>query len=97
MSNLIEPVTTASFTWLAIMFIWMLINMVPRVEVWNWKGLLQDVSVVGLVAVLAFFCATVTLRRWFDLSLGVTAVAVFIMAIVTTPIAIRVHQKAHGR
>lgn len=94
--NVTEGLMTVSFTWSALMFLWMLVNMIPQVEIWNWKGLLQDVSVVGLVAVIAFLCSTVTIRRWFDLPEELVALGITVMAIMSTPIAIRVHQKARG-
>lgn len=95
-TNVMDSLITLSFTWSALMFIWMLVNMIPQIEVWEWKGLLQDVSVVGLVAVIAFLCSTVTIRRWFDLPEELVALGITVMAIMSTPIAIRVHQKAHG-
>lgn len=96
-NDLVDLAITAGFTWSAVMFAWMLFNMVPRVEVWNWKGLLQDVSVVGFVGVMAFFTSAVSVRRWFSLSPVVTAIAVTLMAILITPVAFRVHQRARGK
>lgn len=91
-----DAAITGGFTWSALMLTVMLRAMLPRVEIWNWKGLLQDLSVVGFVGTIWFFCLTVTLKRWLDLPLSVTAVAILVMAITLTPIAYRVHQIAKG-
>lgn len=96
-TNVMDSLITLSFTWSALMFIWMFFNMVPRVETWDWRDTIQDVSVVSLVGVIAFLCSTVTIRRWFDLPQGVVAIGVTVMAIVSTPIAVRVHNEARGR
>jgi L-asparagine transporter-like permease len=69
----IEHLLTVSFTWSALMFLWM------------------------LVGIIAFVCSTVTLSRWLDFPDWVVATAIAVMAIVSTPIAIRVHNKARGR
>jgi putative effector of murein hydrolase len=93
----IEHLLTVSFTWSALMFLWMLVNMVPQIERWEWRGLIEDISVVMLVGIIAFVCSTVTLSRWLDFPDWVVATAIAVMAIVSTPIAIRVHNKARGR
>lgn len=95
--ELMEGMITGSFTWSALMLLWMLRNMLPRIEIWDWRGLVQDISVVGFVSTIAFFCVSISLRRWFDLPQTVTAVAVLVMAIALTPLAWHVHEKAGGR
>lgn len=93
----VDLAIAAGFTWSAFMFVWMLFNMVPRVDVCDWRGLLQDVSVVGFVGVMAFFTSAVSVRRWFSLSPAITAVAVTMMAVLITPVAFRVHRRARGK